>query len=181
MDNKKNQNRTIIEDHKEKINDIIICQNKKIEELKLQLSQNQNKINDIKLRTLAKIENIQKNTLEQINIIKETEIEKFLKTIFPIIETLEDIIISSNSFKKKDQPFIEGIKLTLQSLLNILSKFGLKIEGKKNEVFNSKLHTSIAIESSSNILPNHIISVKKQGFTFNKVLLRKAIVIIAKK
>ncbi|AEO07996.1 nucleotide exchange factor GrpE [Buchnera aphidicola] len=178
---KNHQDEQVLDNKKTNIKNTITCQNKKIEDLKLQLSNNQNKINDITLRKLANIENIKKNTQQQIKNIKQTELETFLKTIIPIIDSLEDIVILSNELEKKDQPLIEGIALTLQSLLNILYKLGVKIEGKKNDIFNPKLHNSILIQSSSNTPPGHIISVQKNGLTFNKILLRKAIVTISKK
>ncbi|QIQ41786.1 MAG: nucleotide exchange factor GrpE [Buchnera aphidicola (Microlophium carnosum)] len=166
--------------NKENTIDMISLQNKKIDDLKLELIQNQKKINDIELRKLANIENIKKNTKEKIKKIKQTEVERFLKTIIPVIDSLEDILTLSNTLHLKDKPLIEGIKLTLQSLLNILYKSGVQNEGQKNELFDPKIHTLISTESSDNTLPNHIITTKKQGFTFNKILLRKAMVIVAK-
>ncbi|MCV5003895.1 nucleotide exchange factor GrpE, partial [Escherichia coli] len=80
----------------------------------------------------------------------------------------------------KDKALIQGVELTLQSLLNILLKLGVKIKGQKNELFDSKIHTPIFVESSEKTLPNHIISIKKKGLTFNNILLRKAIVTIPK-
>jgi len=164
----------------ENLIDINSLQNKKIDDLKLHLLNNEKKINDMQLRQLANIENIKKNTEEKIKNIKETEIEKFLKTILPIIDSLEDILKLSNTLNIKDRPLIQGIELTLQSLLNILYKLGVKIEGKKNELFNPKVHTQISTELSEKIPQNHIISIKKKGFTLNKVLLRKAIVTVSK-
>jgi len=155
-------------------------ENKKIDDLKLELLQNQKKINDIELRKLANIENIKKNTEKKIKNIKKTEIERFLKKIIPIIDFLEDILILSNTLNIKDKPLIKGIELTLQSLLNILCKLGVTIEGQKNELFNPEIHTLLSTESSEKIPPNHIIFTNKKGFTFNKTLLRKAIVTISK-
>ncbi|QCI20921.1 nucleotide exchange factor GrpE [Buchnera aphidicola (Hyperomyzus lactucae)] len=169
-----------IEEKSENINDLITVQNNKIEDLKLQLLRNQKRIHDIELRKLANIENIKKNTEEKIKTIKNIEVENFLKKTIPIIDSLEDILTSSNELNIKDQPLIQGIELTLQSLLNILFKLGVKIEGKKNQIFNPETHTPIFTESSEKTSPNHIISVIKKGFTFNKILLRKAIVTIPK-
>ncbi|QCI17980.1 nucleotide exchange factor GrpE [Buchnera aphidicola (Acyrthosiphon lactucae)] len=160
--------------------DIISLENKKIDALKLELIKNQKKINDIELRKLANIENIKKNTIEKIKKIKQTEIERFLKTVIPVIDSLEDILILSDKLNVKDKPLIKGIELTLESLLNILYKLGVKTEGKKNELFNPEIHKSISKELSDNTQPNHIISISKKGFTFNKVLLRKAEVTISK-
>ncbi|WP_284443344.1 nucleotide exchange factor GrpE [Buchnera aphidicola] len=174
------QNNNIIKEKKDNSIDTLTLQNQKIEDLKLEIIQNQKKISDIELRKLANIENIKKNTEDKIKKIKKTETETFLKKIIPIIDSLEDILILSDKLNIKDEPLIKGIELTLQSLLNILHKLGVKIEGQKNELFNPDIHTLMSEELSENTLPNHIISTNKKGFTFNKVLLRKAIVTIAK-
>ncbi|ACL30003.1 nucleotide exchange factor GrpE [Buchnera aphidicola] len=186
MDNKENKldekkifKNNKIEEKKENLIDAITVQNQKIENLKLKLLQNQKKINDIELRKLANIENIKKNTEEKIEKIKKTEIERFLKSIIPVIDSLEDILNLSTTVDIKDQPIIKGIELTLESLLNILNKLGVKIEGQKNKVFNPDIHELVSRELSKETLPNHVISVNKKGFTFNKIVLRKASVIVA--
>ena len=86
----------------------------------------------------------------------------------------------SKKFNLDNEPSIQGIELTLQSLLNILVKFGVKIEGNKNEIFNPNLHDVIQIKPSHKIKSNYIISVEKKGFSFNNTILRKATVIISK-
>ncbi|WAI18106.1 MAG: nucleotide exchange factor GrpE [Buchnera aphidicola (Acyrthosiphon caraganae)] len=187
MENKENKSnnekffkKNHIVEEQEKVLDMNSIQNQKIDNLKLELLQNQKKINDIELRKLADIENIKKNIEEKIRKIKKTEIERFLKTIIPVIDSLEEILISSNTSTIKDESVIKGIELILQSLLNILYKIGVKIEGQKNELFNPEIHTLISTESSKKIAPNHIVFTHKKGFTFNKVLLRKATVTISK-
>jgi len=188
MDNnkeKKTTDKNIVKNNssketQENLVDINSLKNKKIDDLKLYLLKNQKQINDMQLRKLANIENIKKSTEEKIKNIKEIEIERFLKTMLPVIDSLEDILKISNVLNTKDQPLIKGIELTLQSLLKILDKLGVKIEGKKNELFNPKIHTQIATETSEKIPQNHIVSIKKKGFTLNKVLLRKAIVTVSK-
>ena len=51
-----------------------------------------------------------------------------------MIDSLEDILKISNKFHSKNEPLVEGIQLTLKSLLNILSKLGVKIEGQEKEL-----------------------------------------------
>ncbi|QCI19761.1 MAG: nucleotide exchange factor GrpE [Buchnera aphidicola (Brevicoryne brassicae)] len=177
MDNKEKKiNDKKIEQKEKNIEDT----NKKINNLKLQISENKKKINDIELRKLANIENIKKSSEEKKNIIKKIKTEQFLKKIIPMIDSLEDILKISNKFHSKNEPLVEGIQLTLKSLLNILSKLGVKIEGQEKELFNSDIHEAVSIESSTKIPPNHIISVNEKGFTLEKSLLRKAKVIVSK-
>ncbi|CAL4326248.1 nucleotide exchange factor GrpE [Buchnera aphidicola] len=165
----------------ENINDIDALQNKKIYDLKNRLLENKRKIDDIELRKLANIENINKNTKEKINKIKNTETQKCLKKIIPVINSLEDILALSETLDIKDKPLIKGIELTLQSLLNILFKLGVKTEGKKNEIFNSDIHDIFETKTFDDIENNHIVLVHKKGLTLDKIILRKAIVTISKK
>lgn len=165
----------------EKIDSITTLQQKEINDLTSQIVQNKQKIDDIELRKLAKIENIKKNTKEQIKKRNNIEKEIFLKKIIPAIDALEDILSLSNTLNIKDKPLIKGIELTLNSLFNILLKLGVKMEGTKNDIFNSEIHDIIETKSSEKISDNHIISVHKKGLIFNKILLRKATVTISKK
>lgn len=177
MDNKEQKlNTQTIVQKKDNIEDIT----KTINNLQLQISENKKKINDIELRKLANIENIKKNSEDKKNIIKKIKTEQFLKQIIPIIDSLEDVLTISNKLNSKKEPLIEGIELTLKSLLNILFKLGVKIEGQEKELFNPDIHDAILTTSSKKTPPNHIISVNQKGFTLKKVLLRKAKVIISK-
>lgn len=164
----------------EKKEDEFILQNKKNQELKEKILINKKKIHDLKLRHLANIENIKKNFEKKIKNIKIIEMEMFFEKIIPVINSLEDILETAEKLHLQDEPLIQGIKLTLKSFLTLLCKFGVKIEGKKDEIFDPKIHSAILLESSSKKKSNCILSVKKKGFSFNKKILRKAIVIIPK-
>ncbi|CAL4320677.1 Protein GrpE [Buchnera aphidicola (Protaphis terricola)] len=170
--------------HKKNKNDIIQedTQPKKINinQLKTDLSNNKKKINDIKLRHLANIENIKKNTEIEIKNIKNIKKEQFFREIIPVIDILEEILSYSKEKKMEHDTLIQGIQLTLKSLLKITNKFGLKIEDKKNEIFNPKIHHVILTENSNKTKPNHVVSVKQKGFIFKNIILRKASIILSK-
>ncbi|QCI19120.1 nucleotide exchange factor GrpE, partial [Buchnera aphidicola] len=151
-----------------------------LNELKEKISNNEKKIYDIQLRHLAHIENIKKNAEIEIKNIKIIKKEQFFKKIIPIIEVLENTLTLSKKLDLNKEPLIQGIELTLKSLLKIIYEFGVKKEGKKNEVFNPNIHNIILTENSTEIQPNHIISVKRNGFSFNNIILRKALVIVCK-
>lgn len=178
--NKKIEKKDDLKKNTKEINNNSIDQNEKIDNLKKQILKKQKKIHEIQLRHLANIENIKKDTEQKIKKINITETENFFQQIIPVINVLEDILEKSKELKIYDESSIQGIDLTLKSLINILCKFGVKIEGKKNEVFNPQVHDAILIKSSDNKKINHIVSVERQGFSFNKKILRKAIVIISK-
>ncbi|WP_343377761.1 nucleotide exchange factor GrpE [Buchnera aphidicola (Formosaphis micheliae)] len=160
-----------------KKNDTII--NKTVlDETKLQEEINQinKQIKEIKLRGQAKIDNIRKINQSNIKLIKYNKLEEFSKKILPIIDYLEEIIKISHKKNIQNSNIIQGLELTLQSLLNIIEKFGIKREGKENELFQDHLHQSVSNQTSEIIPPNHIISVIKFGYTLNNIVLRKALV-----
>ncbi|ALD15147.1 molecular chaperone GrpE [Buchnera aphidicola (Aphis glycines)] len=148
--------------------------------LKEQLSNNQKKIHDIQLRHLANIENIEKDAKIKIKNIKNTKKEEFFKKIVPIINSLEDTLSLSKKLNLDKKPLVQGIKLILESLFQIIYKFGVKTEGKENEVFNPKIHNVILTENSTEIQPDHVVSIKRIGLSFNNVVIRKALVTISK-
>ncbi|QCI18173.1 nucleotide exchange factor GrpE [Buchnera aphidicola (Aphis nasturtii)] len=151
-----------------------------LNELKEKLSKNQKKIHDIQLRHLAYIENIKKNAEIEIKNIKNIKKEEFFKKIIPIINILEDTLSLSKKLNLDKEPLIQGIQLILESLFKIIYQFGVKIEGRKNEIFNPKIHNVILTENSTEIQPDHVISIQRIGLSFNNIVLRKALVTISK-
>lgn len=151
-----------------------------LNELKEKLSKNQKKIHDIQLRHLAYIENIKKNAEIEIKNIKNIKKEEFFKKIIPIINILEDTLSLSKKLNLDKEPLIKGIQLILESLFKIIYQFGVKIEGRKNEIFNPKIHNVILTENSTEIQPDHVISIQRIGLSFNNIVLRKALVTISK-
>ncbi|QIQ41232.1 MAG: nucleotide exchange factor GrpE [Buchnera aphidicola (Aphis urticata)] len=181
--NKNIENKDIKTEVEENTNDNTKIKNidiNQLNELKEELSKNQKKIHDIQLRHLAYIENIKKNAEIEIQNIKNIKKEEFFTKIIPIINTLEDTLSLSKKLNLDQKPLIQGIQLTLESLFKIIYQFGVKIEGKKNEIFNPQIHNVILTEKSKEIQPDHVISIQRIGLSFNNIVLRKALVTISK-
>ncbi|QLL40582.1 nucleotide exchange factor GrpE [Buchnera aphidicola (Aphis craccivore)] len=170
-------------ENEKKINNISTLKStnkNELNDLKEKLLNNQKKIHDIKLRHLAYIENIKKDSEIKIKNIKNIKKEEFFKKIIPIIDILEDTLSFAQKSNLDKESLVQGIQLILESLLKIIYKFGVKIEGKKNEAFNPKIHNVILTESSTEIQPDHVIQVTRKGFSFNNIIIRKASVIVSK-
>lgn len=170
--NTENNNKLNVKDDKNKTD----INNKKYQiiDLRKKISNVKNDITDIQLRGQATIDNIRKKSEQDIKIIKNSQLEKFAKKILPIIDSLEEILKIANQKKNQETILVQGIILTLKSMLNIISKFGIKREGQKNTIFQSHLHQSILSKKSKKIQSNHIISVIQHGYTLNGTILRKA-------
>jgi molecular chaperone GrpE len=103
---------------------------------------------------------------------KETVLEKFAKELLDSVDNLERAIQAAGD---EETPVLEGIKLTLKSLLTALEKFGV-VEADTKNGFNADLHQAVGIDP--NAKANEIGTVLQKGYTLNGRLLRPAMVMV---
>ncbi|RSQ10207.1 nucleotide exchange factor GrpE, partial [Acinetobacter baumannii] len=101
---------------------------------------------------------------------KETVLEKFAKELLDSVDNLERAIQAAGD---EETPVLEGVKLTLKSLLTTLEKFGV-VEADTQNGFNADLHQAVGIDP--NAKANEIGTVLQKGYTLNGRLLRPAMV-----
>ena len=103
---------------------------------------------------------------------KETVLEKFAKELLDSVDNLERAIAAAG---EEETPVLEGVKLTLKSLLTTLEKFGVA-EADTANGFNAELHQAVGIDPA--VKANQIGSVLQKGYTLNGRLLRPAMVMV---
>ncbi|NLH05838.1 nucleotide exchange factor GrpE [Acinetobacter baumannii] len=103
---------------------------------------------------------------------KETVLEKFAKELLDSVDNLERAIQAAGD---EETPVLEGVKLTLKSLLTTLEKFGV-VEADTQKGFNTDLHQAVGIDP--NAKANEIGTVLQKGYTLNGRLLRPAMVMV---
>ncbi|ENK6362449.1 nucleotide exchange factor GrpE [Acinetobacter baumannii] len=103
---------------------------------------------------------------------KETVLEKFAKELLDSVDNLERAI---QAVGDEETPVLEGVKLTLKSLLTTLEKFGV-VEADTQNGFNADLHQAVGIDP--NAKANEIGTVLQKGYTLNGRLLRPAMVMV---
>lgn len=103
---------------------------------------------------------------------KETVLEKFAKELLDSVDNLERAIQAAGN---EESPVLEGIKLTLKSLLTTLEKFGV-VEADTQNGFNADLHQAVGIAPDAKA--NEIGTVLQKGYTLNGRLLRPAMVMV---
>ena len=102
---------------------------------------------------------------------KDTVLEKFAKELLDSVDNLERAIAAAD----EDNAVLEGVKLTLKSLLTTLEKFGV-VEADTTNGFNADLHQAVGIDP--NAKANEIGNVLQKGYTLNGRLLRPAMVMV---
>lgn len=103
---------------------------------------------------------------------KETVLEKFAKELLDSVDNLERAIQAAGD---EETPVLEGVKLTLKSLLTTLEKFGV-VEADTQNGFNADLHQAVGIDP--NAKANEIGTVLQKGYTLNGRLLRPVMVMV---
>ena len=88
-------------------------------------------------------------------------LEKFAKELLDSVDNLERAIQAAGD---EETPVLEGVKLTLKSLLTTLEKFGV-VEADTQNGFNADLHQAVGIDP--NAKANEIGTVLQKGYTLN--------------
>ncbi|MXP56614.1 nucleotide exchange factor GrpE [Pantoea sp. Mhis] len=148
--------------------------------LEAEVLQLQNDIRNIQLRSQAEIENIRRRTEMDIVKAHKFSLEKFTNELLPVIDSLERAVEITHKSNPELISTIEGIELTLKSLLNAVSKFGVEVINDINIPFNPDIHQAISMVESEDIAPNHVLMVVQRGYSLNGRLLRPAIVTVSK-
>ena len=102
---------------------------------------------------------------------KDTVLEKFAKELLDTVDNLERAITAAG----EDNAMVEGVKLTLKTLLTTLEKFGV-VEADTTHGFNADLHQAVGIDPTAKA--NEIGTVLQKGYTINGRLLRPAMVMV---
>ncbi|WMC19670.1 MAG: nucleotide exchange factor GrpE [Enterobacteriaceae bacterium PC38] len=153
---------------------------KYLKELKLYIKNNKIKEHNIFLRYKAEIENIKKRSLIDIEKTYKFALENFIKDLLPVIDNLERSTNLLNKNNTKLFSYIEGIELTLKTIIYLINKYGIKIINKTKIKFNPIHHQAIGIIKLNNVKANLVIDIMQNGYVLHNRLLRPALVIVSK-
>lgn len=146
-----------------------------VEDLQAQIGKLEDSLKLEKARTANAVYEAQKS-VERIQREsekhKDTVLEKFAKELLDSVDNLERAIQAAGT---EETPVLEGVKLTLKSLLTTLEKFGV-VEADTQNGFNADLHQAVGIDP--NAKANEIGTVLQKGYTLNGRLLRPAMVMV---
>jgi molecular chaperone GrpE len=164
----------IEEDRKEK--------EKGIEELKKKLEETEKEAKDHYerlLRVAADFENYKKRAAKDKEEWVKFANEDLLKAILPFIDNLERAV--NHAEKVKDTGvMIEGVRLTLQQLLQILNKFGVSPIESIGKPFDPTFHEAMLMVETDQREPNQVVEEFQKGYLINDRLLRPATVSVSK-
>lgn len=160
--------------------DVVDPRDERIAELEAQLKELQQRERDSLLRAKAEVENIRRRTELDIEKAHKFALEKFSGELLPVIDNLERALDLADKSNSELAGLIEGVELTLKSLLDAVRKFGMEVVSDIHVPFNPELHQAMTMMESEELEPNHVMMVMQKGYTLNGRLLRPAMVAVSK-
>ncbi len=155
---------------------------KEIEELKKKLEEMQKEAKehfDRLLRVAADLENYKKRATRDKEEWTKFANEDLIKAILPFIDNLERAV--NHAEKVEDAGvLIEGVRLTIQQLLQALNKFGLFSFESLGKPFDPTFHEAILLVPTNQHEPNQVVEEFQKGYLLNDRLLRPATVSVSK-
>jgi molecular chaperone GrpE len=152
----------------------------RIAQLEAELAQSQGGVREAQLRAQAEIENIRRRAEMDVEKAHKFALEKFANELLPVIDSLERALEVADKENTELASMIEGIELTLKSLLGAVRKYGVEVVGETNVPFNPDVHQAMSMIESEDMAPNHVLMVMQRGYTLNGRLLRPAMVAVTK-
>lgn len=152
----------------------------RIAELEGQLVQLQQQERENVLRARADVENVRRRAEQDVEKAHKFALEKFSVKLLPVIDNLERALASADKQNPDLTPLIEGVELTLKSMLDTVRKFGVDVVEETNVPFNPELHQAMTMLESAEHQANHVMMVMQKGYTLNGRLIRPAMVAVAK-
>ncbi|MBM7454374.1 molecular chaperone GrpE [Oceanisphaera litoralis] len=135
---------------------------------------------DNALRALAEMENLRRRAAQDVEKAQKFALEKFAGELLPVIDSLERALEHTD---KEDNAFasvMEGVELTLKSLLSTVEKFGVLPIDPQGEAFDPNKHQAMSMVESAEVAPNSVLAVMMKGYELNGRVLRPAMVMVAK-
>lgn len=153
---------------------------KRIAQLETELVQVQEHERDSFLRLKAEMENVRRRSEQNVEKAHKFALERFTSELLPVIDNLERALEISDKSNNEFVAIIEGIELTLKSLLDVMHKFGLDVVNETNVPFNPEVYQAMTILESNEHESNTVITVIQKGYTLNGRLIRPAMVTVSK-
>ncbi len=135
---------------------------------------------DAQLRAMAELDNVRKRAEREIDSARKFGTERVLGDLLAINDSLELGIKAAGSPEATAASIGEGMTLTHGQLLKFFEKHGISILDPAGQPFNPDLHEAVSAVPSTDVAPNHVISVLQKGYRLHERLLRPAMVIVAK-
>jgi molecular chaperone GrpE len=155
-------------------------------DLEKQLADAQKEIAELRdkmLRGAAENENFKKRVERERQASLKYAGETIFREILPVIDNLERAlaqgVVEGVSAEKNLTALLEGVQLTLKSVIATLEKFEVKTTESVGKPFDPKHQEAMVMAESDTVPANHVITEFEKGYYYKDRLLRAAKVVVS--
>jgi len=135
---------------------------------------------DSVVRAKAEMENVRRRASQDVEKAHKFALDKFADGLLPVIDSMEMALSHADKEDEALRPMIEGVELTLKSMLSTIEKFGLKVIDPTDQTFNPEKHQAMSMQEVPGVAANQVIAVMQKGYELNGRLIRPAMVMVSK-
>jgi molecular chaperone GrpE len=128
-------------------------------------------------RIQAEFENYRKRSEKQQQEFKEYALADAMKTLLPILDSLDRAL---NTKAASLEDFHAGIELIDKQFHDALAKLGVQPVPAEGEPFDPNLHQAIQMVDTDEVEDNHVLDELQRGYKLKDRLLRPAMVRVAR-
>lgn len=147
-----------------------------IENLKNELTQ----AKEQSLRVQAEMQNVRRRAQQDVEKAHKFGLEKFVGDLLPVADNLERTVSAASEDKADLQTLVEGVELTLKSLMDALKRQQVETVNPEGEPFDPQFHQAMAAVENRDVEPNTVLNVYQHGYTLHGRLVRPAMVVVSK-
>jgi len=136
---------------------------------------------DAALRAQADAINAQRRAELDVEKARKYALERFANDLLPVVDNLERALEASvGSDAEGIAAVVEGVELTLKSLVDVLAKNGITPVDPHGEPFDPQVAQAMSMIENPDVEPNTVIAVMQKGYSLKDRLLRPAMVMVSK-
>ena len=131
------------------------------------------------LRAQADAQNARRRAEQDVEKARKFALEKFVNDLLPVADNLERAIAAGDKESESQKAVLEGVELTLKSLLDTLAKYQVEAINPEGEPFNPEEHQAMSMVPNPDVEPNTVLNVFQKGYRLNGRLVRPAMVVVS--
>lgn len=130
----------------------------------------------------AETENVRRRAERDVESAHKFALEKFVRELLPVKDSLELGLAAAEGEQAELAKIREGMALTLKVFTAVLEKFGVQAVDPtpKGDKFNPEFHQAMAMQETSDVEPNTVLTVYQKGYLLNERLIRPAMVVVSR-
>lgn len=132
------------------------------------------------LRAQADAQNAQRRAEQDVEKAHKYGQEKLVLDMLPVVDNLERALASADKEDEAQKAVIEGVELTLKSLVDSLARHKVEAVNPEGEPFDPQLHQAMSMVENPDVESNSVIEVFQKGYTLHGRLVRPAMVVVSK-